>query len=556
MKPLNLDNRPCSPISSNCVVWQGPTLDCIELCNGDTISDVVAKMAEELCTILDQIDVTNYDLTCLGITACGPKDFNALIQLLIDKICDSNGITPGTTRTESACPGLDCIVSVAPCFVQNGQTTMSVIDYVQMIATKICNLIDQIGDLQEQINNLNIRVTVLEEATPPSFTVPSLTVDCDLGTSSNGIPVNPSASRPIDVILDALINDNSRGYCIYTATLGPVSELLTAISRKCILDSTDRLSGSGTYGSISGWVPDASYDTVADAINNIWLVLCDIFSYVGSVSINVEDTNSIDLTVTGGVISANIVDTGWVDLLGFGFMGGNKPECRRIGNQIHFRGTVVVPLPNPVAPTTVASYTSTSYNSITTAQVFTGGTDGCLINTNGSITFNNNNSVIPTSVLDTGTNLDGTYVKPSIIGTRQINLDPTSYGTALSGVFNIGVFSDKRLYIGVLKDLEYTSTVQNPAQLGSSHLRYITSNVRAGEKVPNFLSNNTTIHNDPSTGVQALNVDFNTFEYPFDCNAGLETEIGGFAVRLDGLIAYVDPCTTDIKSYICKGGPA
>jgi len=553
MKPLNLDNRPCSPISSNCVVWQGPTLDCIELCNGDTISDVVAKMATELCTLLDQTDVTNYDLTCLGITACGPKDFNALIQLLIDKICDLNGITPGpgTTRSESACPGLDCIVSVAPCFVQNGQTTMSVIDYVQMIATRICNLIDQIGDLQDQINNLNIRVTVLEEATPPSFTVPSLTVDCDLGTSSNGTPVNPSNSRPIDVILDALINDNSKGYCIYTATLGPVSELLTAISRKCVLDSTDRLSGSGTYGSLAGWVPDASYDTVADAINNIWLVLCDVFNFVDSVSINVEDTNSIDLTVTGGVISANIVDTGWQPLNGFAFMGSLKPECRRIGNQIHFRGTVVVPLPNPVTPTVAATFTSTSYNSILTSQVFTGGTDGCLINTNGSITFNNNNSVIPTSVLDTGTNLDSTYVKAYTIGTRQINLDPASYGTALSGVFNIGVFSDKRLYVGVLKDLEYTSTVQDPAQLGSSHLRYITSNVRAGEKVPNFLSNNTNIHNDPASGIQVLNVDYNTFEYPFDCNAGLESEIGGFAFRLDGLIAYVDPCTTDIKSYNC-----
>ena len=41
MKPLNLDNKPCNPVSSNCVVWQGPTLECIDLCKGDTVSDVV-----------------------------------------------------------------------------------------------------------------------------------------------------------------------------------------------------------------------------------------------------------------------------------------------------------------------------------------------------------------------------------------------------------------------------------------------------------------------------------------------------------------------------------
>ena len=40
MKPLNLDNKPCSPISSNCVVWQGPDIPCIQLCTGDTVSDV------------------------------------------------------------------------------------------------------------------------------------------------------------------------------------------------------------------------------------------------------------------------------------------------------------------------------------------------------------------------------------------------------------------------------------------------------------------------------------------------------------------------------------
>ena len=62
MKPLNLDNSPCSPTSSNCVIWQGPDLACIKLCKGDTVSDVIAKLATELCTIMDMLNVTNYDL--------------------------------------------------------------------------------------------------------------------------------------------------------------------------------------------------------------------------------------------------------------------------------------------------------------------------------------------------------------------------------------------------------------------------------------------------------------------------------------------------------------
>ena len=67
MKPLNLDNSPCTPTSSNCVIWQGPNIPCIKLCTGDTISDVVYKLATELCTVLDTLNITAYDLTCFNL---------------------------------------------------------------------------------------------------------------------------------------------------------------------------------------------------------------------------------------------------------------------------------------------------------------------------------------------------------------------------------------------------------------------------------------------------------------------------------------------------------
>ena len=67
MKPLNLDNSPCSPISSNCVIWQGPDIPCIKLCTGDTVSDVIHKLAIELCNIMDLLDVNGYDLSCFDL---------------------------------------------------------------------------------------------------------------------------------------------------------------------------------------------------------------------------------------------------------------------------------------------------------------------------------------------------------------------------------------------------------------------------------------------------------------------------------------------------------
>ena len=61
MKPLNIDKTGCSNISSNCVTWQGPDIECISLCKGDSITEVVYKMALELCKLMDTFDLKNYD---------------------------------------------------------------------------------------------------------------------------------------------------------------------------------------------------------------------------------------------------------------------------------------------------------------------------------------------------------------------------------------------------------------------------------------------------------------------------------------------------------------
>ena len=593
MKPLNLDNRPCSPISSNCVVWQGPTLDCIELCNGDTISDVVAKMAEELCTLLDQTNVDNYDLTCLGITACGPKDFQALIQLLIEKICELDNLPTDGTKTEGACP--DCPVTVAACLREtdrNLPVTMQLVDYVQMLASKICSLIDAIGDLQDQINSLNIRVTILEEATPPSFTLPSLTVSCDLGASVNispGTTVNPSVSRTIDIVLDALINDSTKGYCIYTATLGPVSQLLTAISRKCVLDSTDRLSGSGTYGSISGWVPDASYDTVADAINNIWLVLCDIFAYASNVNISVVDSSSIDLSLTSGVISARVLDTGWVDLLGFNFYTGSalpaKPQCRRIGNIVYFRGSAVIPLADAAAggaPLPFDTVNGTANQYITSTLVgpsVTGAGSVYLASSSGAVYWNNQVPVIPLSVVsatasNSGTTMfDNAYSKQLTLGTRVVLIKNSSnpaqlVSTTVSTVGTLFITTDGKLAITTVRDSEESNVTayQSYYSWNTSHLNSIVSHVVVDQFVPNYQAINTTLHSNSSSGVNPVKIDFTqsdtwtvvrntpvnpfSFQYRFSFNGNDINSLGGVVYSLEGLVAYIDPCTEDIKPYV------
>lgn len=539
MKPLNLDNSPCTAISSNCVIWQGPNLDCIKLCTGDTISDVVAKLASELCLIMDQLKVSNYDLTCFNLINCKPDTFEALLQFLIEQVCALNDIQ-NTQSSTSNTTKESTLVTVAPCFIVNGITVMPLSDYVIAIGNKICSLIEQIDFINSQITDILNRLYILENAPTPTFVIPSFTLDCQIGTLTG--------TQFINTILQEFINNV---WCDFYTTTGTTSELSNAVQSICILDTDLQLTTGTPFSTNPNWIQSADYDTVADAINNLWVALCDVYTAVGSISFTGDTTNSIDVNVTAGVISATINDTGWVDLLGFSYYasGVNKPQCRRIGNAIHFRGNVVVPLDDPASPGNVVSYTSTSYNSVPSGLVFTGG-GGVVTNVNGSITFNNNASVIPSSVIDTATNFDNTYGLGYIIAARQIDLNVT-YGTALSAVLNVTITNDKKLLVSVLKDLEITNTRGSSVNLGTSPLRFITSNVRVGEYVPDYIAAASDIHNAPSNANFPLVSNTKNVTWPFSCDAGEEDQIGGFIFKLDNLIAYLDPCTSDIKPTVC-----
>lgn len=543
MKPLNLDNKPCSPISSNCVIWQGPNIPCIKLCTGDTVSDVVAKLATELCAVLDTLNVTNYDLSCFNLTACGPNDFQALIQFLIEQICalQSPTTTSTTTTTKS-----ETLVTVAPCFVVGGITVMTVSQYAQAIGEKVCSLVSQIAAIEANITNLDLRVTTLENKPAPTFTLPSIPVDCTL----SGSIVSPG-SYQIDSVLNALINDDTYGYCALKSATGEPAAISAAVLSQCIAD-TDLSLEFGTQFQVAyagSWITSGSLNTAADAINNLWIAVCDIYNYVSTFSVSVADTATVNLANVGNVISANITDTGWVDLNGFAFYSGvTKPQCRRIGNQIHFRGTVFVPLENPSSPGAVVPLTSTSaYNGIAGCTTWSG-VGGCLINANGAISFNNGGSVIPASV--TAGNLDSTYFKAWDVALRPIDVN-ASNGTCLTSAIRVSITSTKGLTVQLVHDIEITTTRGSGIQ-GNSPLRLVTSNVRLGEYLPNYIGTGTDIHNAPSNANFPLLSDTFNLTWPFSCDAGNENQIGGFNFSIDGLIAYVDPCNTETGlSIVC-----
>lgn len=243
-------------------------------------------------------------------------------------------------------------------------------------------------------------------------------------------------------------------------------------------------------------------------------------------------------------------DTGWVDLLGFEWYDPAvaKPQVRRIGNTIHFRGNAWIPLSSD-AGTTLIPFDPiklvTTYYDQPYVQPWIA-TGGVTINGAGSVTFNNSLNVIPDTVLPLGTNLDNAYRKSwGTIATRPVvfndDIDPQpEHGTSLTSAVQVLITADKKLAIITLKDLEETSVIP---PFYSSPLRYLTSFVRNGDYVPDVRHPESNIHSllsgpDTSNDVILRSGDSQWF---FDCDAAEPDQIGGFVVSLDGLVAYVAP---------------
>lgn len=315
MRPLNLDNSPCTPTSSNCVIWAGPNISCIKLCTGDTVSDVVYKLATELCTLLDQTNVSTYDLACFNLAACPPTTFDQLIQLLIDKICALENITPTTTTTTSTTsPGKSAtstadpavsgyLLTAAPCL---GGGTVGLVDYVNMIAARICNIVTEITIINAGINSLDIRVTALETAPIPVFTLPTFTIQCAISTL-------PALSvQAIDTVLEAFINDE---WCPYKVALGTYSDLSTAVSSQCVSGLDTALISQYTTSTIMQ-VYYPSYvgtpTTVAEALSNLWIALCDVRN-AGKAETTVTAGNNVTVTPTVTPVGNNQVTDYLID---------------------------------------------------------------------------------------------------------------------------------------------------------------------------------------------------------------------------------------------------
>lgn len=276
----------CTPISSECVVWQGPNIPCINLCTGDSISDVTYKMAEKLCAIQGAYDLSALQLNDLA-TFCTsiagpPTGTNKTILTVLDYIIKKLGcvntkvdaIVPGSTYSEPQVALPTCLQYVDPA---TNQTVTQLVhnQYTLRLGTQYCVLKGVVDGHTTAINNHATRITALELR--GSAALPLVTPNC----SYPNIPQNVPAA--IDLVLDAVEGD----LCNLRQAVGSNNQLVAAAgqfsSAVCPggtnLNTAQALSKAtgttmaGAYASL-GW--NSTVANLSQSIQNLWITVHDM----------------------------------------------------------------------------------------------------------------------------------------------------------------------------------------------------------------------------------------------------------------------------------------
>jgi hypothetical protein len=324
----------CNPVSSNCVIWQGPDIPCIQLCKGDSISDVTYKVATELCTLITQLDIQYFDVSCFPPICPKPENIHDLIQFIIDTLCTVSGSTSGTT-TKSLVPGevvvtnceeaMACMVPIASCFqyvngLGNLVTEMTIKDYATAIANRVCTITNDLTVLSGVVQDINDRLTVIEACDPCNPPAPVIEIPTSCLTAGTNIPV------------EDFVQTLETAFCELKTATGSATELYAATAEQCVnLDTSPSLSNTSVnMGSLPGWITAGNYNTLADSVNNMWITICDIRSALFNVVTNccAPSCDDVDLFITATFSSPNI------ELAIGGTIGGSFTDCYFAGSYV------------------------------------------------------------------------------------------------------------------------------------------------------------------------------------------------------------------------------
>jgi|TARA_B110000977_G_scaffold154173_1_gene195942 hypothetical protein len=314
----------CDSISSNCVIWQGPDISCIDLCNGDSISEVVFKLATKLCDLIESgveanPNLTGLDLSCLDLPGTDPTEIVPVLQAMVVQICANADTTPVVQRFTTANMPIMTLQSCLEYNDANGNpvTELPLDEYATLIAQQVCRNVQEIIDIKAQIANITSRLTLIENCVFVGGV-------CQIGTSDE-VQIIPTCVSTVGQLTDVsvVVLALESAFCALRDAVGTPALISNAVAQTIITGSTSMLSVEGaTYNSIGGY--NTSPSTLAQSVQNAWVVIDDMYNAIQSIQTNCCP-GGCDSVIFGYTTAVRLDTVGVIEAINFDFTSSSIP---------------------------------------------------------------------------------------------------------------------------------------------------------------------------------------------------------------------------------------
>jgi len=313
----SISTNGCDNISSNCVIWQGPDIACINLCSGDSVSEVVSKLATEVCTLITSgvtanPNLTGLDLSCLNIPGTTPTQIVPVLQAMVVQICAN---TASKAPAAAALP----VMTLPVCLQYNDAsgnpvTQLPLDQFATRIANQVCLNLTAIGIIQTTLTSYNTRLNTLEACVLPCS---GAVVEAKV------IPtcILPSTLTNVSVLLLAL----EARFCALETAVGLPAAILGTIGQTSLTNASAQLTNpKSNYGSIGGW--NSSPANLAQTVQNAWVVIDDMYTAIASIQLNCCPSGC-DSVIFGYTTTNSLNSAGEIQGINFNFQTSSIPAA-------------------------------------------------------------------------------------------------------------------------------------------------------------------------------------------------------------------------------------
>lgn len=264
--------------SSERIVWEGPNIPCIDLCTGEKVSSVVAKVGDKLCTLVDDIEeLKTLDYDCivnkLGYTGAllNPENFSLklLFQVLIDNDCKLKTLIDSVNASTGE--GIDltglnlkCVTTEMLNLCGQIPAVLDVEKVLQAIINVLCGVIDEVASLFISVITLQAKIDAL--GTPDH--------DCPVVELATCLPNPLDPTNPLLPLHDHVSAVTDDAICKLNTLVGTPNDLINLLGAQCL----------GDYVADEHIIHSAA--NIAQAAYNKEVVLCDLLERISNIETN------------------------------------------------------------------------------------------------------------------------------------------------------------------------------------------------------------------------------------------------------------------------------